>query len=119
MNIISKILVTLVALEFFFIMYLETLATSSEKTAKVFNINIDDLKGKSLINALKNQGIYNGLLAIVLLYGTFISSNPVEIVRLLLLYIMGVALYGSFTVDKSIFFKQAGLALLAFISMFF
>lgn len=119
MNIFSKILIILVILEFLFIMYLETFATNSKQTAKVFKMDINDLNTKSLNTALKNQGIYNGLLAILLIYGLFFSPNPVEITRLLLLYIMGVALYGSFSVDKSIFFKQAGLAALAFIISFF
>ena len=38
MNIITTILTVLVALLFFYIMYLETFATDSNSTSRVFNI---------------------------------------------------------------------------------
>ena len=46
MNIVSTILVVLVALLFFYIMYLETFATESESTSRVFNIPQEELKRK-------------------------------------------------------------------------
>ena len=47
MNIVSTILVVLVALLFFYIMYLETFATDSESTSRVFNIPQEELKRKT------------------------------------------------------------------------
>ena len=44
MSIISTLLNSLVALEFFYIMYLETFATPSATTAKVFNLSQEELK---------------------------------------------------------------------------
>ncbi|HGF8333772.1 TPA: DUF1304 family protein, partial [Enterococcus faecium] len=44
---------------------------------------------------------------------------PIEISRLLLIYIILVALYGSITSDKKIILTQGGLAILALISTFF
>ncbi len=105
MNIISTILIIFVALEFFYIMYLETIATTSKKTSETFNISVDKLKDKNINLLLKNQGVYNGLIGILLIYGLFISSNPKEICAAILVYIIGVAIYGGLSSNISIFFK--------------
>ncbi|HCY6913537.1 TPA: DUF1304 domain-containing protein [Staphylococcus aureus] len=118
MNIISTILIIFVALEFFYIMYLETIATTSKKTSETFNISVDKLKDKNINLLLKNQGVYNGLIGILLIYGLFISSNPKEIcAAILVVYIIGVAIYGGLSSNISIFFKQGTLPVLALISM--
>ena len=44
MNIVSVILTVLVALEFFYIMYLETFATTSASTSRVFKISKESYK---------------------------------------------------------------------------
>ena len=82
MNIISTILIIFVALEFFYIMYLETFATTSRKTNETFNISIGKLKDKNINVLLKNQGVYNGLIGVLLIYGLFISSNPKKYAQL-------------------------------------
>lgn len=119
MNIISIILTVLVAVLFFYIMYLETFATDSDSTSRVFNIDKEELKRPNLNTLFKNQGVYNGLLGVALLYGSFISKNPKEIVGMLLVYIILVAIYGGLTSDKKIILKQGGLPILALISLFF
>ena len=119
MNIISIILTVLVAVLFFYIMYLETFATDSDSTSRVFNISKEELKRQNLNILFKNQGVYNGLLGAALLYGSFISKNPKEIVGMLLVYIILVGIYGGLTSDKKIILKQGGLPILALISLFF
>ena len=119
MNIISTILTVLVAVLFFYIMYLETFVTDSDSTSRVFNISKEELKRPNLNILFRNQGIYNGLLGVALLYGVFISKNPKEIVGLLLVYIILVAIYGGLTSDKKIILRQGGLPILALISLFF
>lgn len=118
MSIISILFNSLVALEFFYIMYLETFATSSDTTAKVFNLSQKELKRDSVTVLFKNQGIYNGLIGIGLLYATFISNASLEISRLILIYIILVAFYGSLTSNKKIILTQGGLAILALVSTF-
>lgn len=118
MSLILIIVATLAALEQLYIMYLETFKTSSVSTQKAFHLSEESLKDKTIANLFKNQGVYNGLISIFLLYGLFISQNS-EIVALFLIYIIVVASYGAMTVDKKIFLKQGGLAILALISMFF
>ena len=119
MNIVSIILTVLVAVLFFYIMYLETFATDSDSTSRVFNISKEELKRPNLNTLFKNQGIYNGLIGVGLLYGTFFSKNPKEIVGILLIYIILVAIYGGVTSDKKIILKQGGLQILALITLLF
>ncbi|MFR4286987.1 MAG: DUF1304 domain-containing protein [Enterococcus italicus] len=119
MSTLTSILVVLVALEFFYIMYLETIATSSDATSRVFNMTKDELNRPSVQTLFKNQGVYNGLIGVGLLYSVFISGASLELGRLLLVYIILVALYGSLTSDKKIILKQGGLAILALITTFF
>ena len=118
MNIVTLILGTLTALEFFYIMYLETFATASEKTAKVFGMSRDELN-RSTVNVLfKNQGIYNGLLAVLLLLALFVFASKTAVICLLI-YIICVAAYGSFTSSPKIILMQGGIAILTLISCLF
>lgn len=55
MTVITTILAALTALEFFYIMYLETIATTSEKTSKVFGMDREELERKSVNTLFKNQ----------------------------------------------------------------
>ena len=117
MNIISMIFSILAALEHIYILYLETIITDSEKTSKVFGIEVDELKTKTVSTLLKNQGVYNGLLSILL----FISIFKSEIfwIRLFLTYIILVAIYGGITSNPKIIFKQGGLAIIALLFSFY
>lgn len=118
MSVLTSVLVTLVALEFFYIMYLETIATSSENTSRVFNISVRELKEKSLHTLMKNQGIYNGLIGLGLLYSTYLATASMEITRMLLIYIILVAIYGGMTSNKKIILTQGGLAIIALVTSF-
>lgn len=119
MSILSMVLTTLVALEFFYIMYLETIATTSTATSRVFNLPQDELKKKSFKVLMKNQGIYNGLIGLGLLYSVYLSTASLELVRVFLVYIIIVAIYGSITSDKKIIVTQGGLAIIALVSTIF
>ena len=118
MTIFTKILATLVALEFFYIMYLETFATTSDKTSKVFGMSRDELERKSVNTLFKNQGVYNGLLAVMILLAAFVfASKPA--VMVLMGYIVLVALYGGITSNPKIIVMQGGLAILTLLSALF
>lgn len=119
MSTITIGLIMFVALEFLFIMYLETFATTSKRTQRVFNLSKEELERPSLNTLFKNQGIYNGLIAVGLLYGAYFATAQKEISLLLLIYILFVAAYGSFTSDKMIFLKQGGLAVIALLTLVF
>lgn len=117
MSIITLILATLVALEHFYIMYLETFATQSDSTSRVFNMTKDELQRESVSKLFKNQGIYNGLIAVFMLYGVFTANATV--VTIFLLNVVLAAAYGALTANKKIIFTQGGLAILALITLLF
>lgn len=120
MSIITLILATVVALEHLYIMYLETFATASDNTARVFGMEKTELERPSLNKAFKNQGIYNGLVGLFLLYGLYLSSNAqTEITAIFLLFVIAAATYGAVTVDKKILLTQGGPAILAFLTLLF
>ncbi|EUJ33828.1 hypothetical protein MFLO_01330 [Listeria floridensis FSL S10-1187] len=117
MSLISSILVVIVALEHFYIMYLETIVPASAKTAETFKVSQEFTKNKTVQTLLKNQGIYNALFAVGLLYAVFFSVNGFEIAILFISFIIMAAIYGSLTSTASILLKQGGPAILALISL--
>ena len=58
MSIITTILATAVALEHLYIFYLETIATQSATTSRVFNMTQEELARPSVDKLFKNQGVY-------------------------------------------------------------
>ena len=117
-SIVNKILMTASGVLFLYIMLLETFMTDSESTARVFKMTVRDLRGKNLNTLLKNQGIYNGLLGIALLYGTYRPGGNMELSVVVLSMMFLVAVYGGFSSDKSILLKQGGLPFLSLLSLF-
>lgn len=118
MTILTKILGTLTALEFLYIMYLETFATASEKTSKVFGMDQEELSRKSVNTLFKNQGIYNGLISVLILLALFVFISKTA-VMVLMGYIILVAIYGSITSNPKIILMQGGLAILTLVSALF
>ena len=116
MNLLTVIFILLVAAEHLYIMFLETFATTSLHTSKTFNIEADELSNHHISTLLKNQGVYNGLLAVILSFAAI--SQDLLWSRLLLGYVILVALYGAWSSDPKIFFKQGGLAIVALAASF-
>ena len=100
MNTITVALAALVVVEHIYIMILETVATRSKTTARVFSMSLDVLSQKHVATLLKNQGVYNAVLAV------------------LLAAVVLVAAYGSLTSNRWIVLKQGGLAIAALIASF-
>jgi len=113
MKLFSEILISVVAIEHIYILWLEMFAwtTKGRKTFKSFPADLFE-KTKSMA---ANQGLYNGFLAAGLIWSLFISdsawSNYVAYFFLSCVIVAG--LYGAVTVQKSIFFIQALPAILA------
>lgn len=113
MSIMITILTALVALEFVYIFYLETLQTTSEATSRVFNMSVEILKNANITTLFKNQGVYNLMIAVGLVFGLIVGSR--EVVGFLLFNIIVVAVYGGLTSQMSIIWKQGGLAIVTFL----
>ena len=111
MNQLTVVFVLLVAAEHLYIMFLETLATTSRHTSKTFGIDMEELGNRHISSLLKNQGVYNGLLAVLLAFAAI--GQDLLWSRLLLGYVILVALYGAWSSDPKILFKQGGLAIVA------
>lgn len=115
MTIVTDIFATLVAAEFLFIMWMDTFATDSDLTAKTFGMSREELRRDSVTTLFKNQGVYNGLIAVLILIAVFVFASKIAVVCLMA-YIVLVAAYGSFTSNPLIILKQGGLAIITLIT---
>lgn len=115
MSIIITVLATLVALEFIYIMYLETFRTTSDKTSATFNMDKNELNRPSVNVLFKNQGVYNGLIAVLIFIAVYVFHDQIW-TAILMGYIILVAIYGSITSNPKILLKQGGLAIITLIA---
>lgn len=114
MEIISKILIGIVALEHLYILYMEMFAweTLGKKTFKGALKNELFQPTKTLA---ANQGLYNGFLSTGLIWSLFIS-NPEwseNVAHFFLGCVVVAGIYGALTASKKIFFVQALPAIVA------
>lgn len=93
MLIATKIIATLVALEFLYIMYLETFATTSASTSRVFGMSAEEFARLTVNTLFKNQGVYNGPIAVLILVAAFAFGSVVAI-ACLMVFVVLVAIGG-------------------------
>lgn len=117
MDITFMILATLVAVEYIYIMCLETIFSKSRTTAHTFSMDVEELSRLSVSTLFKNQGVYNLLLAVLILIAVWVT-NDLFWARCLLTYVALVAIYGGFTSSPTIILKQGAPALVALIYSF-
>lgn len=115
MEILSKILIGLIALEHLYIMYFEMFAweTIGKRTFKSIPENLF----KPTKSLAANQGLYNGFLASGLIWSLLICNNEWSVnVSIFFLCCVTVAgIYGAATASKRIFFVQALPAIITLI----
>ncbi len=116
MKIVALIFAFIVAIEHLYILWLEMFNSNSQTAAETFNTPRELLANPKVQSLFKNQGLYNGFLAVgILLF--LIMPNPIQKVGLLYFTacIVIAALFGSATVSKKIFWVQGLPALIALI----
>ncbi len=117
METISKILVALVALEHLYILYLEMFLWTTPTGLKAFGTTKEVAESSKTLAA--NQGLYNGFLAAGLFWS--IVYPDAAIGRQIALFFLGcvivAALYGGFSVKRSILVVQGLPALIALVAV--
>jgi len=121
MQIAATVMAIVVALEHCFILWLEMFNSDSEMAFKVFGVPREDLKNSSVQLLFKNQGLYNGFLAVGILFGLFVvpAVASAGVVLFFLACVIIAAIYGSIKVSRSIIIVQGLPALIAFILVCF
>ncbi|APU70434.1 DUF1304 domain-containing protein [Companilactobacillus crustorum] len=117
MQILTLFLVALVALEHIGIAGLEMFA-KPDAQANAFDMPVNFVKTKEAQTALANQGIYNGMLGIlILMMILFFTGNTLKLILIMMMiYIIIIAIYGAVTATKKILYLQG---LPAFIALIF
>lgn len=112
MNILTSIIIAIVALLHLYFLYFEMFAWET-KGPKIFRQFPKDLFTPTKALAA-NQGLYNGFLAAGLIW-TFFITNPTRQSNIALFFLGCVTvagIYGALTASKKIFFVQALPALI-------
>ena len=117
-QIIGIIITFLVGIEHIGIAFLEIFGNSTLQ-AKSFDMNIKFLEQKPAKISMANQGIYNGLLGLLIILVWFIFPfNWLLVVwQLLLGFVVIAGIFGGFTATKKIFLIQMLPALIALICL--
>lgn len=114
MQLLSQILIGLVAAEHLYFLWLEMFAWTT-RAPKIFKSFPKDLfePTKSLA---ANQGLYNGFLSAGLIWSLLITDNEWShyTAYFFLGCVITAGIYGAFTADRKIFFVQAVPAIVAF-----
>lgn len=118
MNLILKILISLVALEHLYILWIEMFAWTT-KGVLTFKLLPKELFPQTKVLAA-NQGLYNGFLAAGLIWSLFIGDInwAKNVATFFLGCVIVAAAYGAITASKSIFLKQGVPALITLVILF-
>ncbi|MBX3519387.1 MAG: DUF1304 domain-containing protein [Xanthobacteraceae bacterium] len=115
MALIANILTGIVAALHAYFLMLEMFFWTQPLGLRVFNNTLQKAQDSAVLAA--NQGLYNGFLAVGLLYGIFASNAAVgfQFKVFFLLCVIVAGLYGGYSVSSRIIYVQALPALIALI----
>ena len=109
----ATVLIVVVALLHVYFLVLEMFLWDTPFGRKVFRLTPEFSAASKALAA--NQGLYNGFLALGLLYSLFLDADRTPIAVLFLLFVIAAGIFGAFTVNRRIFWIQAAPALAALI----
>lgn len=117
MDIISKILVAIVAVEHLVFLYLEMFLWTTPTGLKTFGMTKDVAESSKTLAA--NQGLYNGFLAAGLIWGILHPDLVFgrQIMTFFLACVIVAGVYGGLTVKRTILMVQALPALISLVSV--
>jgi putative membrane protein len=117
MSSISIFLICLVAIEHLYFLYLEMFLWTKPKGIKAFGLKSKIFAEETKVLAA-NQGLYNGFLAIGLLFS--LANNDVKTMLFFLGCIFIAGVFGAYSTKKiRLFYLQAIPAILAIVSIYF
>ncbi|WP_054648531.1 DUF1304 domain-containing protein [Lacticaseibacillus pantheris] len=108
MNTVFTILIVTLGVLHLGIMGLEMFASQSTQ-ANAFDMDAEFVAQSGAQTALKNQGIYNGMLGALLVASAFLPAGQVKVMAQLglALFVLIVGIFGGLTATKKIFLVQA------------
>lgn len=119
MEIVIKGLILLIALEHLAFLVLEMFFWTKKSGRKIFNNSLEKAEQTKVLAA--NQGLYNGFLAVGLIFSLLYPKpevgSHISLFFLSCIFVAGV--YGVYSVNKIIFFIQGLPALIAIVLILF
>lgn len=113
MELLSKILIGMVAIAHLYFLYLEMFLWTKPKGIKTFGLKSKEFAEETKVLAA-NQGLYNGFLAAGLIWSLLQPNNAIAIFFLSCVIIAGI--YGAYSTKKiRLFYVQSVPAILALI----
>lgn len=112
---LANILVAVVAVIHLYILVLEMFLWDTKTGHKAFNLSDDFARETRVLAA--NQGLYNGFLAVGLLWGLWLGENGVQVTFFFLSCVLIAGIFGAVTASRKILYVQAIPALAALIAL--
>ncbi len=118
MTLIQILVISLVAFEHFYFMFLEMFYWDKPKGLKAFGLTLEEAKSSKTL--AKNQGLYNGFLATGLIWSIFVKENSLHIALFFLICISIAGIFGTYTTKKiKLFYIQTIPAIIGILILLF
>lgn len=113
----ARVLIGLVALLHAYFLVLEVFLWTKPRTYKAFGLTKDF--AQATVKMAANQGVYNGFLSAGLIWSLLATELQVPLATFFLLCVVIAGIVGGATVNRRVFFVQAGPAIAALVALYF